>query len=890
MWLTCISILTFFVVPGKTFAAPTIAQWKNNKSGAISLTFDDGYALQYSIGVTALNEFGFRGTFFVITDDVSLNIPRYVSWENWRNAANAGHEIGSHSKTHPHLSYLSTSEIETEILDSQAAIDSQITSQECLSFAYPYGDFNQFAKSITESAYIGARGASPGLNSAPFDFFNAKVWFPESVVGSLESQADLAEQSGAWMIAGFHGFDGTEYGPVTEEEFRQFLSHISSKNLWVDTFGAVTRYIRERGSASLRVVSNSSGKMVLSLTDGLDDILYDEELTIRSEVPSDCTSALVAQGSQSTTVPSVSERSTRIIYFDAIPDRGEITITYNFNISPGTLTSGESQAGSVAQGEWAYYRIDASALDSQVMIELTNLSADVDLYVQAGSQPTLSNYHCRPYLGGTNAETCTLSNSAATTWFIGVHGYRAGSFSVKATVLGGGSGSQVTLEAGYSVDARSDGAKFYHDGNDWVGRSGAGALRTVNLWDISSIDAAWDISAVEVRFYTESKTGSTGALSVVRYGSSHGEDDPRSDSGAAVYSKSGGSPYASLPEPSAGAWSGWVNLGDTAAADLQWCRDNGRTIWSVGLKASAAVEAGTTVSHVDVSEDNEAVDAELRITYSQGAPSNHPPAAVIDSISPNPASAGASVTFTGHGVDADGSVAAYSWTSSIDGGLGSSSVFSTASLSVGTHTISLRVQDNLGAWSNAVTASLIVTGGSGSQVTLEAGYSVDARSDGAKFYHDGNDWVGRSGAGALRTVNLWDISSIDAAWDISAVEVRFYTESKTGSTGALSVVRYGSSHGEDDPRSDSGAAVYSKSGGSPYASLPEPSAGAWSGWVNLGDTAAADLQWCRDNGRTIWSVGLKASAAVEAGTTVSHVDVSEDNEAVDAELRITYMP
>ena len=118
-------------------------------------------------------------------------------------------------------------------------------------------------------------------------------------------------------------------------------------------------------------------------------------------------------------------------------------------------------------------------------------------------------------------------------------------------------------------------------------------------------------------FTLKAKPDRPGTISVVRYGSSHGEDDPRSDSGAVAYSKSGGSQYATLPEPSSGAWTGWVNLGNVAAADLEWCRDNGRTIWSVGLKASAAVEAGTTVRHVEFSENNEAMNAELRITYTQ---------------------------------------------------------------------------------------------------------------------------------------------------------------------------------------------------------------------------------------------------------------------------------
>ena len=81
------------------------------------------------------------------------------------------------------------------------------------------------------------------------------------------------------------------------------------------------------------------------------------------------------------------------------------------------------------------------------------------------------------------------------------------------------------------------------------------------------------------------------------------------------------------------------------------------------------------------------------------SPSNTPPTAFIDSITPNPATTGQSVTFTGHGVDTDGTVTAYEWTSSISGALSTATTFSTSSLSAGTHTISLRVQDDDGAWS-----------------------------------------------------------------------------------------------------------------------------------------------------------------------------------------------
>jgi hypothetical protein len=219
-------------------------------------------------------------------------------------------------------------------------------------------------------------------------------------------------------------------------------------------------------------------------------------------------------------------------------------------------------------------------------------------------------------LSGTTPETCTLANSGATTWYIGLYGLGASSFTIKAT-LTSGSGGQVTLDTAYSVDVKNNGTTYYHDGSDWVGRGPSGPLRTATLWNISGIDPAWNIVTVEARFFCQGKTGAPGTISVDRYGSSHGEDDPRSDSGANVYSKSGGSAYASFPEPSSGSWTGWMNLGDVAASDIAWCRDNGKSIWSVGLKAADAVEAGTTERHIDLPEDNEVNRAQLRITYTQ---------------------------------------------------------------------------------------------------------------------------------------------------------------------------------------------------------------------------------------------------------------------------------
>ncbi|UCE72897.1 MAG: PKD domain-containing protein, partial [Methanomassiliicoccales archaeon] len=86
---------------------------------------------------------------------------------------------------------------------------------------------------------------------------------------------------------------------------------------------------------------------------------------------------------------------------------------------------------------------------------------------------------------------------------------------------------------------------------------------------------------------------------------------------------------------------------------------------------------------------------------------NSIPVAIIDSISPNPAVEGETVTLNGHGTD-DDTIDAYRWTSSIDGIIGTESSVSISYLSLGTHDITFKVKDEDGVWSEEVFATLVV--------------------------------------------------------------------------------------------------------------------------------------------------------------------------------------
>jgi hypothetical protein len=90
----------------------------------------------------------------------------------------------------------------------------------------------------------------------------------------------------------------------------------------------------------------------------------------------------------------------------------------------------------------------------------------------------------------------------------------------------------------------------------------------------------------------------------------------------------------------------------------------------------------------------------IYVSSSSGAP-----IAIIDSISPNPALEGDTVTFTGHGID-DGNIVDYEWSSSLNGYLGDDTTFQYTGLAKGTHNISFKVKNDNGIWSDPVTTTL----------------------------------------------------------------------------------------------------------------------------------------------------------------------------------------
>jgi heparosan-N-sulfate-glucuronate 5-epimerase len=132
------------------------AVFSEREGRLVAITFDDGFASVYRHGRPILDELGAPATVFVSTDYVdepeSAIWPGVedwrggphekelcqVTWEQLRELAGTGWEVGSHTVAHARLPELDDEKLDDELVRSKLEIERRL-GEPCLSISYPYG-------------------------------------------------------------------------------------------------------------------------------------------------------------------------------------------------------------------------------------------------------------------------------------------------------------------------------------------------------------------------------------------------------------------------------------------------------------------------------------------------------------------------------------------------------------------------------------------------------------------------------------------------------------------------------------------------------------------------------------------------------------------------------
>jgi len=143
---------------GATFAAAARGEAPGRR--IVAVTFDDAYRSVLALGRPILDELGWPATVFAPTDHVGSERPMRwpgieqwhggphedelvpMSWDELRELAGAGWEIGSHTCSHPRLTEVSDEQLADELERSRAIVADRV-GRPCDTLAYPYGDVDE---------------------------------------------------------------------------------------------------------------------------------------------------------------------------------------------------------------------------------------------------------------------------------------------------------------------------------------------------------------------------------------------------------------------------------------------------------------------------------------------------------------------------------------------------------------------------------------------------------------------------------------------------------------------------------------------------------------------------------------------------------------------------
>ena len=102
----------------------------------LAISFDCAWGVEYTDKLLdIMQKNGVRCTFFAVEFWVE-KYPEYAA-----KIVDSGHELGTHSRTHPYMSKLSKAQIQSELTTSASAIE-RVTGQKPSLFRAPYGDYN----------------------------------------------------------------------------------------------------------------------------------------------------------------------------------------------------------------------------------------------------------------------------------------------------------------------------------------------------------------------------------------------------------------------------------------------------------------------------------------------------------------------------------------------------------------------------------------------------------------------------------------------------------------------------------------------------------------------------------------------------------------------------
>ncbi len=283
-----------------------IADWYNNKDGAITLSFDDGTVTQFALGVPVLDKYKMKATFALISEWTKENMSssaekgsfsvEKIGWNQARTLVADGHEIASHGFMHVKMDTMSTALATEHIVESKKSIEQNLDSK-VYTFVFPYSATrDELFSAASDAGYLFARTGEETINdkgNLNLHKLSTIAIYNEYTPSTYELYSKFMASYGKWLILNYHNVfpeDSKEMNvlkshnvystySVTPAMFDKQVRLVRNADRWVAPISTVGRYVMQLDAAKLEVSEHDS-KVFLKVVCNMDDPEFVVPMTI----------------------------------------------------------------------------------------------------------------------------------------------------------------------------------------------------------------------------------------------------------------------------------------------------------------------------------------------------------------------------------------------------------------------------------------------------------------------------------------------------------------------------------------------------------------------------------------------------------------------------------
>ncbi|MCQ9206565.1 MAG: polysaccharide deacetylase family protein [Omnitrophica bacterium] len=226
------------------------------KSGYLTIAFDDAYLDTYKHAIHYLNKLNIKSTIAVAAGLIGKKLEKrpIIGFRECRMLLRSGHEIASHTLTHPNLLRIDKAgedRAKFEIIDSKRVLEKKLSCK-ISSFVFPYIAQNE-SPALRKTA--GAVYKSMRLTSDRPVFNRIPVKNPRKITGFaimrkhsaayLKKHIDYVEKENRWLIEVFHLVSDKNTKSAHRpkpyrffmhiDDFKKHVDYILSKNIMILT-------------------------------------------------------------------------------------------------------------------------------------------------------------------------------------------------------------------------------------------------------------------------------------------------------------------------------------------------------------------------------------------------------------------------------------------------------------------------------------------------------------------------------------------------------------------------------------------------------------------------------------------------------------------------------